>query len=1042
MIKRVPVLVFLFSIFIFASTIFSAEISGELKKWHKITLSFAGPQTSEAATPNPFLFYRLNVTFSHGDKSYLVPGYFAADGDAANTSATEGNIWRVHFSPDAVGTWNYSVSFRQGENVAISDDPNAGTPYADLDGQTGSFDVGPTDKVAPDLHAKGRLQYVGERYLKFAETGEYFLKQGADAPENFLAYDDFDNTPNNGNRRKSWQPHAQDWREGDPAWQDGKGTEIIGAINYLAEEEMNVFSFLTMNIQGDDRNVFPYISDKRADYTRFDCSKLDQWEIVFEHGQKMGMYLHFKTQETENEMLLDNGNVGTERSLYYRELIARFSHHLALNWNLGEENGALGDVNQNTAQRKAMAQYFYDHDPYHHHIVIHNGREPQDLLGDQSKLTGYSLQTSQPDFSRVHGEVVEWINKSIAAGKPWVVACDEPGDASHALVPDKDDPKHDNARRNGLWGCLIGGGAGNEWYFGYQHDHSDLTCEDFRSRDLWWDQCRIALNYFKDRDIPFWHMESNDDMVSGARSWCLAQEAGKVLVYAPEGGKVTVDLSGWPETLHTVQWFDPRTAESSVGKAVQGGGKTELNPPPPFDSEFVAYIFVAEDDTPPTAPTELGLQALGEREIKVTWKEAHDEDSGIGAYIIYRDGEPAGSVAPGVFEFVDTQVRPSTTYEYSVTAINASGVEGPAVGPMSVSTWEDSTDPALVDVAVLSSRSIQLIFSEEITRESAENTDNYAITNNIAIRRARLDDNKKIVRLTTDSHEEGVTYKVTVSNIFDLAGRSISADANSLTYQLFSDQMWFFAEDASLANGAALKSVEATLGNKVAYCPTAASAITFDVDIPTEGEWYVWGRFMFIGSDNDANSFFLRVDDGAQLKFGNNKDYFNEWHWDGDGNIENGATQALSLGALSVGEHTITLTCREPLGNPGTENIMIDMLYLTMQGDDQPTDERAPSRTNVEMGAEKIPTDYSLSNYPNPFNPATNIHFSLPTESRITLDVYDVLGQKVESIAKDEQMSAGMHSLAFDGAALASGIYVCTLKTESQIWVNKMLLVK
>lgn len=1035
---KIPVLLFL----ILAMTVEAAEISGELFEWHKITLTFKGPQTSETATPNPFTDYRLNVTFTHDDVSCIVPGYFAADGDAANTSATEGDIWRVHFCPDAVGIWEYSVSFRQGENAAVSDDPNVGTPYSALDGQTGSFDVGPSDKVKPDLRAKGRLRYVGERYLRFAETCDYFLKQGADAPENFLAYEDFDNTPNNGNRRKSWAPHAEDWREGDPTWKDGKGSEIIGAINYLASEGMNVFSFLTMNINGDDKNVFPYISDKAADRTRMDCSKLDQWEIVFNHGQKMGMYLHFKTQETENEMLLDNGDVGTERRLYYRELIARFGHHLALNWNLGEENGALGNINQSTAQRRAMAQYFYDHDPYHHHIVIHNGREPEDLLGDKSKLTGYSLQTSQTDFSRVHGEVVEWINKSVAAGKPWVVACDEPGDASHALVPDKDDPTHDDARRNGLWGCLIGGGGGNEWYFGYQHDHSDLTCQDFRSRDLWWDQCRIALNYFRDRTIPFWNMESNDGLVSGVKSWCLAEEGGPVLVYAPEGGKVTLNLSDWPENMHTVEWFDPRTGQSSVGRAVTGGAKAELAPPPPFDSEFVAYLFIAEDNTPPIAPTDLGLEALGEREIKVTWKEASDEDSGIGAYLIYRDGEPAGTISPEVFVFTDTHVRPSTTYEYKVTAINGSGVEGPAVGPETVSTWEDTSDPELIDIHVQTSRSIQLVFSEELDKESAETTDNYTITNNIEIRRARISDDLLTVRLITSAHEEDVTYTVIVANIRDLAGRIISADANSLTYQLSSDQIWFFAEDAERANGGALKPVEGTLGLKAACCPGATSSLTFTVDIDNEGEWFVWGRFMFIGSDNDPNSFFLSADDGTQQKFGNNKDFFNQWHWDGDGDVENGATTPLSLGTLSAGEHTITLTCREPLGNPGSENILIDMLYLTMLADDKPSDERAPKRTAVNQPTDSVPTSYTLENYPNPFNPQTHIHFFLPTISLVSIDVFDVLGQKIRTCADHKNLDAGFHTLVFDGSELSSGIYLCRLQTESIIIFDKMMLVK
>ena len=104
----------------------AAELSGELRTWHKITLTFEGPETHEQASPNPFLYYRLDVTFTKGDKSYLVPGYYAADGDAANCSADSGNKWRVHFAQDEAGTWDYAVSFRRGENVAVSDDPNAG----------------------------------------------------------------------------------------------------------------------------------------------------------------------------------------------------------------------------------------------------------------------------------------------------------------------------------------------------------------------------------------------------------------------------------------------------------------------------------------------------------------------------------------------------------------------------------------------------------------------------------------------------------------------------------------------------------------------------------------------------------------------------------------------------------------------------------------------------------------------------------------------------------------------------------------------------
>jgi len=411
----------------------AVTVSGELMQWHKVTLNVNGPTCDESdMDPNPFLDIRLEALFTKGNLELRIPGYFAADGDASNTAATKGNTWLVHFAPVDTGIWSYTLSMRLGRNVAVNDSAEAGDPLPPVDGVSGTLEILASDKEGRDLRAHGLLQYVGEHYLKFAGTGEYFLKQGADAPENFLAYADFDgNFKNDGikdNLIKSWAPHVRDWKNGDPTWAGGKGKGIIGAVNYLASEGMNVFSFLPMNIDGDDRNVFPYTS--YSERYHMDVSRLDQWEIVFEHGTRNGMYLHFKTQETENETLLDGGDLGLQRRLYYRELIARFSHHLALNWNLGEE------VNDQTLkQRKDMAEYFWTHDPYQHHIVIHNGKMPDDMLGSASYLTGFSLQTNKEDFSNVFSSVLEWVKKSDNAGKPWVVACDEPGDASHALGP-------------------------------------------------------------------------------------------------------------------------------------------------------------------------------------------------------------------------------------------------------------------------------------------------------------------------------------------------------------------------------------------------------------------------------------------------------------------------------------------------------------------------------------------------------------------------------------------------------------------------------
>ena len=90
------------------------EVMSELKKWHKMTLTFTGPETGENAEPNPFLDYRLTVTFSKGQKRYIAGGYYAADGNAAETGAKAGNKWRVHFVQDETGQWEYAASFRTG----------------------------------------------------------------------------------------------------------------------------------------------------------------------------------------------------------------------------------------------------------------------------------------------------------------------------------------------------------------------------------------------------------------------------------------------------------------------------------------------------------------------------------------------------------------------------------------------------------------------------------------------------------------------------------------------------------------------------------------------------------------------------------------------------------------------------------------------------------------------------------------------------------------------------------------------------------------
>ncbi|UCH62522.1 MAG: T9SS type A sorting domain-containing protein [Fidelibacterota bacterium] len=93
---------------------------------------------------------------------------------------------------------------------------------------------------------------------------------------------------------------------------------------------------------------------------------------------------------------------------------------------------------------------------------------------------------------------------------------------------------------------------------------------------------------------------------------------------------------------------------------------------------------------------------------------------------------------------------------------------------------------------------------------------------------------------------------------------------------------------------------------------------------------------------------------------------------------------------------------------------------------------------------DKLPKEYGyrlVQNYPNPFNPVTRIAFDLARSSWTTLEVYDLLGKRVATLA-DKHMAAGSYSVTFDGSHLASGIYFYQLRSGEFVSIQKMVLMK
>ena len=179
------------------------------------------------------------------------------------------------------------------------------------------------------------------------------------------------------------------------------------------------------------------------------------------------------------------------------------------------------------------------------------------LLGKQSPFTGASLQMM---WNTVHERTLRWVIASSQAKKPWVVANDEQGPAGLGVPPDPGyagfagkDVKGldvgytlDDIRKYTLWGNLMAGGAGVEYYFGYGLPDNDLIAENFRSRDKSWDYGRIAIEFLHLRKIPFWEMRNADELVGNEKQdnsrYCFAKVNDMYLVYLPSGGATRASI--------------------------------------------------------------------------------------------------------------------------------------------------------------------------------------------------------------------------------------------------------------------------------------------------------------------------------------------------------------------------------------------------------------------------------------------------------------------------------------------------------------------
>jgi len=486
----------------------------------EITLS---PEEAGAlsSSGNPFEI-GVNVAFTGpSGQTYVVPAFF--DGDGAG--GQEGNVWKVRFFAESPGEWTFQSK----------------SDVSQLDGFTGEFEVeeaagcqAGASSGAQSLACLGTLQYAGGHYLRF-KNGDYWIKGGVDDPENFL-----------GDAFGSWNAKKD-------------------AVDFLSSKGVNSIYVITNNIDGDRNDTWPWLGDTpgeaKQNSNEFDVARLQLWEDFFTYAESKGVVLNIILND-------DSAWNGYNHDLYFKEMVARFGHHPGLIWNLGEEaNEIYTDQEQINLAKKLRSL-----DSYGHPITVHRV-DPWPFLGDPNfDLTSLQPMNGALDFSTANirdqnGVVITHREESAAACRPIAVMIDElPG------VETVNDSTRYKMRSAVLYPIFFGGGSFELHYRDAYGPGGNVTIQDLAP--MLEDMTR-ARQFVE--NLPFNEMRPCNELLSNDDQYCFGKGGDVYTIYLPQGGQVTIDLSGVGGNFDG-SWFDPRTGATSDAGSITGGGSRSLTP--------------------------------------------------------------------------------------------------------------------------------------------------------------------------------------------------------------------------------------------------------------------------------------------------------------------------------------------------------------------------------------------------------------------------------------------------------------------------------
>ncbi len=442
-----------------------------------------------------------------------------------------------------------------------------------------------------------------------------------------------------------------------------------------------------------------------------------------------------------------------------------------------------------------------------------------------------------------------------------------------------------------------------------------------------------------------------------------------------------------------------------------------------------SYVYQPDDKEPPRL---LSAEPTDGTHLLLTFSEPLDRSSA--------EQEANYFISNGIGILTATldtslvQVRLTTTahqngktYKLTVHGIMDRSPNGnPIVAEQSVQYtyfYQDKEPPLLEKVQVVYGTYLRLMFNEPIERESAELFTNYSINRGIQVIGATLDNNLKIVHLTTSEHQLNTSYVITVNNIRDRAAIPNKIIDNTTFNYTFKVDSTAVIVGINKEN---YKMAYLRVGDK--YYIDREYTLT---SIPSEMRGYLWIKTANDDRDKkDANFLSFQLKDTADvyIAYDSRATEYPNWltnhfHRIGKTIGVSEYAQELDLWKKDIFTFVVTLGGNLASGAVGAES-MYSVIIQTKNAN-QPFGPEDP----ITQGASNIFLLYQ--NSPNPFNAGTEIRFQLPRNVYVELKIYNILGQTVRTLTQGYK-NAGHYLLRWDGKTddgltLPSGVYFSKL---------------